>query len=61
MPMIHVEMFEGRTPEQKRALVSALTDAFCETAGGTPDTVSIILTDVAKDHWAKAGKMASDG
>lgn len=60
MPMIHVEMFEGRTPEQKRALVAALTEAFVETAGGTPESVQIVLSDVPKAHWAKAGKLASD-
>jgi 4-oxalocrotonate tautomerase len=58
--MIRVEMYEGRTPEQKRALVRALTDAFVETAGGTPDAVQIVLTDVARGDWAAAGILASD-
>ena len=33
MPLIQVQMFTGRTPQQKRDLVRALTDAFVETAG----------------------------
>jgi 4-oxalocrotonate tautomerase len=60
MPMIRVDMFSGRTHEQKQKLVKALTDAFVETAGGIPESVHIILTDVEKDHWATAGKLKSD-
>jgi len=34
MPVIHVELFEGRSVEQKRALVRELTDALIRTCGG---------------------------
>ena len=61
MPVIRVEMFEGRNPDQKRALVKELTETFVRTAGGTPESVQIVLTDVAKDDWAVAGKLCSDG
>lgn len=60
MPMIRVEMFAGRTPEQKSALVKALTEAFISTAGGTPQSVQIILQDVEKSAWATAGVLASE-
>ena len=46
MPMIRVEMFEGRTDEQKRALVDKLTDAFVDAAGGSREAVDVILYDV---------------
>ncbi len=60
MPMIRVEMFAGRTPDQKRAFAKAVTDSFVETCGGTPQSVQIIFTDVQKGDWATAGKLASD-
>jgi 4-oxalocrotonate tautomerase len=60
MPMIKVEMFPGRTPEQKRALVRELTDAFVRTAGGTPESVQIVLSDVEKENWASGGQLFSD-
>jgi 4-oxalocrotonate tautomerase len=60
MPMIRVEMFAGRTVEQKKALVKALTEAFVSTAGSTPESVQIILQDVPKNEWATAGVFASD-
>ena len=60
MPLIQVQMFAGRTPQQKRELVRALTDAFVETAGSTPDSVDIILTDVEQSNWAQGGELFSE-
>ena len=42
MPMINVQMFEGRTAEQRRKLAKELTDATCKALGCTPDAVQII-------------------
>ena len=60
MPTIHVEMFEGRTPEQKRNLVQALTQACVETIGAKPDSVDIVLVDVKKENWATGGVLWSE-
>ena len=60
MPLIQVQMFAGRTAEQKRNLVRALTDAFVQAAGSTPDAVDVILTDVDKSDWAQGGELFSD-
>ena len=60
MPTIHVEMFEGRTTEQRRALARELTDGTCRALGCKPEAVQIILTDIKKEYWAEAGKLFSD-
>lgn len=60
MPAIHVEMFEGRTLEQKRAFVEAVTRVTCETLGTKPESVDIIFTDVKRENWATGGKLCSD-
>ena len=60
MPTIHVEMFEGRTLDQRRKLVKELTDGTCKALGVQPDSVQIILTDIKKENWAEAGKLFSD-
>jgi 4-oxalocrotonate tautomerase len=60
MSLIQVQMFSGRTPEQKRNLVRALTDAFVQTVGSTPDAVDVILTDIDKSDWARGGELFSD-
>jgi 4-oxalocrotonate tautomerase len=60
MPTIRVEMFEGRTPEQKRALAAAITEACVRTIGASPDSVDILLFDIARQNWATGGTLWSD-
>jgi 4-oxalocrotonate tautomerase len=60
MPTIHVEMFEGRTQEQKQALVSALTEATVKSLGTKPEAVEIVLSEVKKSNWATGGVFWSD-
>lgn len=60
MPTIRVEMFEGRTPEQKRNLVQALTQAVVDTLGAKPESVDILLFDIKKSEWATGGQLWSE-
>ena len=60
MPIIRVEMFKGRTREQKRALVKELTDGFIKACGSTPEQVIIVIDDVEKENWASAGTLVAD-
>lgn len=60
MPTIRIDMFEGRTPEQKRALVAAITEACVKTIGASPESVDILLFDIARQNWASGGMLWSD-
>lgn len=60
MPTIHVELFAGRTLEQKRALAQALTEATVRTLGGSPSGVDIIFVDVHRHDWASGGALWCD-
>ena len=57
MPTYRVEMIEGRTIEQKKKLVEAITRVSVEILGGTPDTVDIVITDVKRENWTTGGKL----
>jgi 4-oxalocrotonate tautomerase len=56
MPLIEVKWFKGRDKETKAKTIKALTDAMCETAGCKPEAVTVIITDVERYGWGKAGK-----
>jgi 4-oxalocrotonate tautomerase len=58
--MIRVEMFPGRSADQKRALVRELTDAFVRTAGGKPEAIHVVISEVAASDWAVAGELLSE-
>ena len=59
MPVITVEMWEGRTIEQKKQLVAGITSAM-ESIGVPPEAVHIIIKDIPKHNWATGGKLASE-
>ncbi len=59
MPVVTVEMWEGRTIEQKKQLVEGITSSF-EKIGVPKEAVSIIIKDVPKHNWATGGKLASE-
>lgn len=60
MPTIRVELFEGRTPEQKKEFVKALTEAAVKTLGSSPDGVDVLLFEMKKSDWATGGVLWSD-
>jgi 4-oxalocrotonate tautomerase len=60
MPIIRVEMYAGRTRDQKRALVKELTEGFLRTCGSKPEAVQIVLVDVEKENWGVAGTLSCD-
>ncbi len=60
MPTINVQMLDGRSVEQKRAFVKAVTEVTCTTLGCSAESVNIIINDVKRENWATAGKLWSD-
>ncbi|MCJ7768983.1 MAG: tautomerase family protein [Dehalococcoidales bacterium] len=58
MPVVIIEMRQGRTVEQKSQLAQGITDEFVKI--GVPrDQVHIIFKDNPKHNWATGGKLAS--
>lgn len=55
MPIIEVNLLEGRTVEQKRALVSAMTDAVVAALAVQPDQVRILIRELGHEHFAVGG------
>ena len=44
MPTYHIELFEGRSVEEKRKLVEAVTRVTAEVLGSSPESVDIVIT-----------------
>ena len=60
MPVVTIELWEGRTVDQKRKLVRAVTDAMVEHAGARPDALHVIIHEVPKENWGLAGVLGPD-
>ena len=59
MPVVIVEMWEGRSVEQKQQLVEGITSVISEM-GVPPQEVHIIIKDNPRHNWASGGKLASE-
>jgi 4-oxalocrotonate tautomerase len=60
MPTIRVELMEGRTPDQKKNLVKALTQAVVDTLGSKPESIDVLLFDIKRHDWATGGELWSE-
>ena len=60
MPFAQIYLLEGRTEEQKRAVIEKVTDALCEAIDAKRDTVRVMVLDVPKAQWGIGGKTAKD-
>lgn len=59
MPIVKIEMWNGRTVDQKAQLAKDITDAF-EKVGTSREATIVVFSDVSKDNWAQGGTLASE-
>ncbi len=60
MPVITIEAIEGRTIDQKRALVKDITEATVKHFKIEPEAVHIHIIELSRDNVAKAGRLFID-
>jgi 4-oxalocrotonate tautomerase len=57
MPFVHVELYPGRTTEQKTECARAITEAIHKHLNAPPSATHIVFTDVAKEDWFTGDKI----
>ncbi|NUF98042.1 4-oxalocrotonate tautomerase [Lactobacillus mellis] len=60
MPLVHIELIEGRSPEQLKQLVQDVTDVITKNTGAPKEHVHIVLNEMQKDHYAVGGVLKSE-
>jgi 4-oxalocrotonate tautomerase len=60
VPLIHVEMLEGRSEEIKEQLIAELTDTTVSVLGVNRESIRVVLVDVPKSHWGIGGVTAKE-
>lgn len=60
MPIIRVEMWQGRTHAQKAELARVITEAVVTIAHTTPESTIVIFQDIPRENWAAGGTLASE-
>jgi 4-oxalocrotonate tautomerase len=52
MPFVDITLVQGRTPEQLRQLVTALTDAVEHSVDAPRESIRVVVREVPATHWA---------
>ena len=60
MPLVNVHMAAGRTPEQKKALMDAVTDAMVEHIGAPRESVRVWISEFENTDFMAGGELLRD-
>jgi 4-oxalocrotonate tautomerase len=60
MPFAQIYMIEGRTAEQKKAVIEKVTQALVDAVEAPKENVRVWIHDVPKENWGIAGVSAKE-
>jgi 4-oxalocrotonate tautomerase len=60
MPIVSIKIAKGRSIEQKRNLVQAITDSVVSTLDVKPEWVTVLIEELDRENWATGGKLHID-
>lgn len=52
MPVVEVTLVEGRTPEQLRSMITAVTRAVADTVAAPVANIRVVVREVPATHFA---------
>lgn len=55
MPIIQVQILEGRTDEQIKELITGITQSAVNSLDVNPEQVRVIIQPIPKKYWAVGG------
>lgn len=58
MPIAQIHLLEGRSDEQKEALIEEVTNAIMKALDAPQQSVRVILTEMPKQHFGIGGQSA---
>jgi 4-oxalocrotonate tautomerase len=56
MPIVRIELLQGRAPAVKTELIARVTDAVVKTLGVDQGQVRVLLYELPPEHWAVGGQ-----
>jgi 4-oxalocrotonate tautomerase len=60
MPLIEIHLLEGRTDEQKKALLTSVTRAVQESIGVPIESIRVWVQEFSPKEYMAAGVLAAD-
>lgn len=60
VPVVNVNLLEGRTEEQKRKIVEGFCKVLMEEAGAKKESITVLINDYSKENIGKGDKLMKD-
>jgi 4-oxalocrotonate tautomerase len=60
MPLVEIHMLEGRSDEQKRKLLAAVTAAVQDTIGAPVESIRVWIQEFGPHEYMASGVLAAD-
>ncbi|TDM13303.1 2-hydroxymuconate tautomerase [Macrococcus lamae] len=60
MPFITIELLEGRSEEQIKAMVQEVTEVVSRTTTAPKENIHVFVEELKKDRYAVGGTLKSD-
>lgn len=60
MPLVEIHLLKGRTDEQKKAMLGAVTRAIHESIDCPIDTIRVWIEEIPRTEFMSAGVLASE-
>lgn len=56
MPLIQVNIIEGRTAEQKERLIKEVSERVSDVLDAPMETIRVMINEMPPEHWGIAGE-----
>lgn len=60
MPIINIQILEGRPPEKIKSLIASVTETVSVELSAPKERIRVLVTEVPKTHWGIGGVATSD-
>ncbi|WP_067726820.1 4-oxalocrotonate tautomerase [Oceanobacillus damuensis] len=58
MPLVNIQIMEGRSPEKIETLMKNVTETVSESLDAPKENIRVIVSEVPKTNWAIGGTSA---
>ncbi len=55
MPIVQLQILEGRSEEKIAEVIENVTNTISETLDAPKESIRVIVTEIPKTHWGRAG------
>ncbi|RAS83652.1 4-oxalocrotonate tautomerase [Priestia endophytica] len=60
MPIVNIQIMQGRSIDKVKSVVARVTDVISEELNSPKENIRVLVTEVPNTHWGIAGVTVAD-